>query len=137
MNINASYSYRPYFSGNSGLESNNAIASNGSQPNSSIPLSNKQIKNLAVVHETFEKTAKLAAPNANQQECQAWVNAGDKAMIDSVSVFQKAFQKTHDKASAQMETSNYAANAFLPNLLATPDGRSFLVKANENSTKQK
>jgi hypothetical protein len=57
-------------------------------------------------------------------------------MLDSVGVFHQAFQKTHDKASAQMVTSNYAANAFIPDLLATPDGRNFLLKASQNSAKQ-
>jgi len=96
----------------------------------------KQKENFQIVHEEFKKTAKLAAPDATQQECEAWVDAGDKAMLDSVGVFQKAFQKTHDKASAQMVTSNYAANAFIPNLLATPDGRNFLLKASQNIAKQ-
>jgi hypothetical protein len=141
MNFNAPLFHATRFSGNQTASSsaNSILLTNdptSDQKVEAIPLSNKQKENLQVVHETFEKTAKLAAPNATPEECQAWVAAGDKAMLDTVGIFHKTLENTHDKGSAQMATSNFAANAFIPNLLSTPAGRSFLQKASQNSFRQ-
>lgn len=141
MNFNASQSSPPYFSGKqvSSNSANSILLANdptADQKVQAIPFTNQQKENFQTVHDMFSKTAKLAAPNATPEECQAWVAAGDKAMLDTVGVFHKTLQNTHDKDSAQIASSNFAANTFIPNLLSTPAGRSFLQKASQNNSKQ-
>jgi hypothetical protein len=94
-------------------------------------------ENFEVVHQAFEKTAKIAAPNASPEECQAWIDAGDKAVLQDSYQFalKQAFQNPHEnKPSAQVSINSHIANTFIFNLLSSPEGRSFLQKASQNNS---
>jgi hypothetical protein len=97
----------------------------------------KAKENLALIQHTFEKTAKLVAPNATPEESQAWIAAGDKAVRHDAYQFalQGAFQNPHEnKGSVQVAINSHIANAFIANLLLSSEGRNILQKAIENSS---